>query len=306
MRRAIGMAWLWLAGAGCLPGDDRPEPASLLVTAEPASETTDGFDTSDGWTIRFDRFVTAIGDIRLRGPDGWDDNRCNDYSETHYEWLFDFTVAGREKVGLAHGLGLCSIEYSMRGPSDDTVLGPGTAQADQDAMSLPASDGYAEDEPSSLVVRGVAERDDLHKRFRWVFRHRYELDNCPDPSGEGYVSHLPLRGGEARTLAVVVRGQELFRYASDDSAALVFDEYAAADADDDGEITLDELAAVPIARARFVDNPDDDDQDDEPPPLLAPEDLHLAMLVYEYLLPRVTRLDGGGACDAELDDENRR
>jgi hypothetical protein len=286
--------WLALAllAGGCLPGDDRPEPATLLVTAEPSEATASGFSTDDGWTVEFDRFVTAIGDIDLDGPDGWDDDSCNSYSETHYEWLFDFTVVEREKVGLVHGLGACAVEYRFRGPSGDTVLGPGATTQDVEFMDAEGTDAYAEQEEATLVVVGEASRGGESKRFEWVFRREYEIEKCEDLSGDGYVSELYLNGGTSHTLPIVVRGEELFRRSANIDAPLQFDLFAQADVNGDGSITLAELVEVEAPEGESFGSSEAEGTELEV--------ITLADLVYEVLLPRVTHIAGGGDCEAEL------
>jgi hypothetical protein len=70
----------------------------------------------------------------------------------------------------------------------------------------------------------------------------------------------------------------------------VFDPFAAADADADGSITLEELDAVPAAGG--IVSP----VEGETPPET------LADVVYVLALPRITRVQGGSACEYELRD----
>jgi hypothetical protein len=51
--------------AACLPADNRPVPASILVTAQPSEATKHGFVTDDGWEVKFDRVLLALGDVDL-------------------------------------------------------------------------------------------------------------------------------------------------------------------------------------------------------------------------------------------------
>ncbi|MEZ4439569.1 MAG: hypothetical protein R3B72_10800 [Polyangiaceae bacterium] len=292
MRRSLLTSLLWLMA--CLPGDDRPPPGSLYVDAEPSAATHAGLTTEDGWQLRFDRFVIALGDIRLHELEGVE-GQCNDYSETRYEWLYDFAVAGREKVGLAHGLGRCSIEYSHRTPSSDSVLGTGASQADLDRMILTASDAYAESERVSTWVVGSASRDGVEKRFDWSFRRRYELDECPNLEGDGFVSYVTFEAEREATLTLRVAAEELFRDAVGDEGAFVFGPLADADVDGDGAITFEELDAAPVDA---VVGPWD-----EPSPATRDRGAPVTLLerIYVWLLPRVTRVAGGAACNAELE-----
>jgi hypothetical protein len=291
------VAHLLLITAGCLPADDRPEPGSVFVTVEPSQATKEGFTTADGWTVTFDRFLTAVGDVNVHSAEG---GSCIDYNDPHYQWLIDFTVAGREKVALVYALGDCSVEFSVRPPSDDdTLLGPGGSEQDIVSMRVRASDDYSEDERIAVLVRGHAERAGISKRFDWAFRHRYELTDCEHPSGAGFVSDIVLQGGDALGLDIIVRGEELFRQLNQDDAPLQFDRMAAADADGDGSVSLTELAEV--------DGPPELDVEElksELPVEAAPaedEQPSMADLVYGLLLPRIARFAGGGECEVELD-----
>jgi hypothetical protein len=286
-----------LAGTGCLPGDERPAPGSIFVTAEPSGATAGGFTTADGWTVQFYRFVTALGDVRLHGESGeggpdFSGGSCTEYAETHYDWLFDFTVAEREKVGLVFGLGTCSVEWSFRPPSSDSVLGPGATQEDIVRMRTEGADLWImEPERVAVVVQGQAERGGVIKRFDWAFRTWYEVDECPGVSGEDMASVVELRGGDERTLRIEVRGEELFRLAPLDDAPLQFDGFAEADSDGNGFIFMEELGHVHALPGSI-------------PPGVEPPfgtDTRLGDVVYGFLLPRITRLVGSGECHTELE-----
>ena len=91
---------------GCLPGDTRPEPGHVFVTAAPSASSVNGFTTDDGWAIRFERLLVGLGNISLESEG------CNEYSGSGYDRLFDFTVPTvPKKLGEAYGLGACDIEF---------------------------------------------------------------------------------------------------------------------------------------------------------------------------------------------------
>lgn len=298
-RVAACLAIGWLAVGGCLPDDDRPSPSSLLVTAAPSEATKNGFETEDGWSIRFDRFVAAAGDIRLRDAERGDDT-CVEYGETYYEWLFDFTVAEREKIGLAHGLGDCQVEFSLRGPSDDTVLGPGATEEDLAFMIVESSDAYAEDHEVSVWVEGQAQLEGVTKRFSWAFRRSYEVEKCADEGGGSLFNELELVSGGSAELEIEIRGEELFRMGPDDAAPLHFDLFAEADRDGDGILAWGELETMIAPDQTVYGDPNEWDPELDGPGTQGA--ISLAGLVYRRLLPRVARVAGGPACEAELDD----
>ncbi|MCC6527186.1 MAG: hypothetical protein IT373_31345, partial [Polyangiaceae bacterium] len=252
---------------------------------------------ADGWTVGFERFVAAIGNLRLEGDRDAFTSSCNAYSSPSYDRTFDFAVLPEPaKVALAWGLGRCSVAYRVRSPSFDTLLGSGVTPTDVALMRVRGDDAYEAGKRVVLYAQGQAVRGGVEKRFAWVFRRGFALDRCLASSGSGYLSVLELAAGDAPRLGVVVRGEELFRRAPDDAAPLHFDRYAAADADGDGAITFAELAAV----AAPSDDPWPDDASDGTgeQPATPPETL--ADLVYRFLLPRVTRMVGGGVCQAEV------
>ncbi len=287
-----------LAGAlvaTCLPADDRPVPASVLVMAQPSEGTRNGFTSEDGWHVEIGRMLTALGDVDLN-DDAEGSGSCTPYSETHYETLFDFVQVEREKVGLVYGLGGCSVQYRFRGPSDDALVGVGASRADASSMAERGSDDYADQERVSLRISGTVIQGDIEKRFDWSFRRGFQISTCSEENGAS-LSVLELKGEAAHTLDVEVRAEELFRAGANDDAPIELARYVAADSNGDGEITASELVAVavtPEELARWpVEGLAEEDEPEVPPTTLG-------SFVYQLLLPRVTRMVGGSACEAEV------
>ena len=139
MRRMAALVLLAVTAPGCLPADDRPEPGSVLVNVRRSDVAIEGFVTDDGWSITFDRFVTAIGDMRLDGDD------CVDYSLADYDRLSDFTVADTAKASLHYGLGQCTILFGIGPPADNAILMAGVTEADRELMRT--EDPNATEEP---------------------------------------------------------------------------------------------------------------------------------------------------------------
>lgn len=295
--RAVALALAAIPG-GCLPGDTRPVPESLYVTAEPSQALTQGVETPDGWRITFDRFVLGIGNVDFEE----DDAACTSYAEAHYERLFDFTVAGREKVGTIYGIGTCRVGFRLRGPSDDALLGPGATETDRAFMQVRATDRFGEDERASVLAIGSGTRGDEVKRFEWIFRRSYELTNCASEAG-GVATTVELTEAAASEIRLEVRAEELFRSIADDRADLWFQPIADADADADGMVTLDELSIAPRPAvdageigpqggSSGTSGGAGSDMAEAPPQSL--EDL-----IYKELLPRLVRVAGGGPCEFE-------
>jgi len=54
--------------ASCLPIDTRPPPGRALVTVS-SDDTSEGFVTDDGWTVRYDRTLVSLGNFGIaEGP----------------------------------------------------------------------------------------------------------------------------------------------------------------------------------------------------------------------------------------------
>lgn len=261
------------------------------MTASPSPATRDGFTSEDGWEVRFERVITALGDIRLEDAEREGAKACNAYGETRYDWLFDLKVVGEEKVGLVFGLGDCQVRWRVRTPSSDGVLGLGATTSDRERLRELGSDAYSEDERTAVQVIGAATRGGVEKRFEWLLRRGFELQRCPEDATLSATNELTFSADSEQTMRVEVRAEELFRAGPSDNESLLFEPFAAADADGDGDLTLEELgaAAPPPTEVTF---PAEDDLHPGPP-------ASLADLVYEHALPRLTRVRGGPACSTE-------
>jgi hypothetical protein len=188
----------------------------------------------------------------------------------------------------------------MQAPDYDSALGPGTSRADVTLMRTEGTDAYSADARAAFIVRGQARRDGVTKRFDWTFRRSYELRDCPGAAVE-------LSAGDARSLAIVLGGEELFRAAPVDEAPLSFARIAAADADGDGAVSLAELALVdaPVWPSGAGGAGGAGDGGGGPTDGGAQQEGSsgtLSDLIYLQLLPRVARLAASGACVAEVED----
>lgn len=293
MRRSLALAASLAApllSSGCLPNDNRPLPGSVEVTVQGTDEMLQPLSTGDGWTISVDRLIVGLGTVELHGEG------CNPYAQAHYSRLFDFTLPldPDQKLGLLYGLGDCSLEFRVRAPHTDALLGPGVTAGDVDAMRIEVlEDGNDEPQRTSVWATGEATRaDGATKRFDWMFRRRYNIKEC-EPGADGTPgSALEIVGGGSYEYAVRIDGAQLFRPGAVYDAPLRFDPFASADADGDDVITLAELDEVTVA--------------------LEPEAMPeggtsqllgrtVADLLYEMQLPRLAGLAGAGPCNAEVD-----
>jgi hypothetical protein len=276
--------------AGCLPGDTRPPPAVIHLTVEPSPAVTEGVTTVDGWHISFERLLIGIGDARLgaleTGAGPIDPSACTSYANANYERLFDVTVGGRQTLSDIYGLGTCGVGFSLNTPWGDTPLGEGVSAEDLAFMRDSAHNTLESNRSRSVYVRGKATRDATTKRFEWSFQQSLLLQGCVGAGDVGFASDVVLTSGAVVQLPVVVHGEELFRERRSDDSPLRFDALAAADADGDQMITLDELggAVGPSAEADAGLTSADGG---------APS---IADLFYHGLVLRMFRLSDSGPC----------
>jgi hypothetical protein len=221
----------------CLPGDLRPEPASVYVSVEGSDAAVNGFVTDDGWTIQFEKLLVRMGYTILAGDD------CEVYGEARYGVLFDLTVPGKQKLGDVYGLDTCDLQFHVTFSSG--YLGNGVNRDDQllfwDRDDLVAH-GYR---APMMYIRGNATRGDVTKHFAWRFRESYAFTECENTMGELVNLDLQLKGGDELRPLVTFHPDELFRDAIESDAKIRFDPLAATDTDADGEVSLEEVSQIP-------------------------------------------------------------
>ena len=103
---------------GCLPEDTREEPGALSVTIRGTDATVDGFDTTDGWHVSFDRVLVSVG-----APQLGRESSCSPYSDGDYLRVIDGRHREPEKLGLLYGLGTCGLELFAGNPGREALLG---------------------------------------------------------------------------------------------------------------------------------------------------------------------------------------
>lgn len=296
------------AAISCLPKDSRPPPDELDVKVEPSPDTVQGFPT-DGWEVHFDRVLVGVGDVGLRG------DSCTDYAgdigvDSQYDRLVD-PLQGKQKLANVFGLGTCDVRFRMNSPADNAVLGPGVTGDDLAFMRTLGTDRYSQSgrgpggngngsaAGTALYVegRGVHAGDGHVKRFKWQFRKRLQFRDCGAPADAGLTTRIDLPGGGVKELDLTLHIEELFRAENITGAPLRFSVIAAADANGDDLVTLDELHSVVVADVDALadagidvvsyDATIEPDSGDAGP---GPGQTTLDNVIYNKLLPRVTQV----------------
>lgn len=200
-------------------------------------------DFADGWSASFDRFVIVLGDVTLENADGG-------RAVVGGLSVYDLVTAGPHAVGTTEPLDATSwsrVGYRMAVATPDTEVHP---SASDDDRALMRDQGY------SVYVEGSASDGTSTKTFRWGFSDSVRFGDCVDVGGGQQTDGVVVTAGNTIDVELTVHGDHFFYDDLQSSdAALRFDNLAAADADMDGEVTLDELAQVPLADLPSANGP---------------------------------------------------
>ncbi len=192
-------------------------------------------DFADGWTARFDRFLIVIGDVTLENTDGGE-------ASVPGLTLYDLVTLGPHSVGTTDPLEATSwsrVGYRVAPATQATEV---HASATEDDLALVVAEGH------SVYVEGSVSNGTNEKSFRWGFSDGVRFGECVDVGGGQQTDGVVVTAGSTVPMQLTVHGDHFFYDDLQSSdAALRFDNLAAADADMDGEVTLEELAQVPLA-----------------------------------------------------------
>lgn len=190
----------------------------------------------DGWSVKYDEFLIALGDVTIEkgsGPSG------GSLAEVV---LFDLTDAGPQTLGAVDGLDEGNWDefgFSSLVATDETERSDSASAGD---LELMIEGNY------NIYVTGTASKGDEQKHFAWGFSASVRYASCVDVRDGQETSGVVVGDGAEAAAQLTIHGDHLFY---DDLASpeakLRFDLIASADADEDGEVTLDELAAVQLA-----------------------------------------------------------
>jgi hypothetical protein len=224
----------------------------------------------DGWAVTFDKFVVLVHDVST-GEEAGEEGRLTALTGCA---AFDLAKPGPVVLATldAEATPYHDTAYAIA-PATACTAAVGTAEAaDVEAMTQA---GY------SVYVTGHASKEGVEKSFAWGFSRATDYVHC---HSEAEVTD----GGEA-TIQLTIHGDHFFYNSlTNPEAGLAFQTLADADADGDGEVTMDELEAFGGDAFKALDNYDVGD--------LPVENL------YDYLQEQSATLghiDGEGHCEVE-------
>jgi hypothetical protein len=284
------------SAVGCLPQDNRPTPASLLVTASGNDAIQHGFDTDDGWHIEFNRFVVSIGHAAFTKT-----NSCTTYSDGNYERVLDLVQPGEQKVNLIYGIGSCSLEFRVANPNANSLAGAGVTDQDIVFMRTQGKDRFtpAKGQGANGYIAGLARKVDQVKSFTWMFRQNWYYSDCTVSADSSQHALLELNGGDQDSVDLSVHGQDLFQEPNLlNEPRFLFQPIADADSihgNRDGDVALSELSTV------YVTTSYDPSSQGAPAAADAGEPItsDLQEVVYLTLFPNIFYYAQSGLCTAK-------
>jgi hypothetical protein len=190
----------------------------------------------DGFSVRYDKFLIVLGDVEVAGGEGG-------AQTIEGARLYDLTKPGPHEMGTLKGIREgAHREVSYRNPAadGDTERHRSATNAQLEAMR---------DGGLRLSVSGTAESPEGDEfTFAWGFSGTVEYSDCVDVRGGQETHGIVVGDRTTEEHELTIHGDHLFYddLASPD-ARLRFAALARADANADGEVTLEELDEVRLA-----------------------------------------------------------
>lgn len=185
---------------------------------------------ADGWTVKFTKFLVVIGDVRVADSTGAVGGRMETTK------LFDHHAPGVKPVMTFDNLAAkawTDVSFAILPASMSTAAGDGATAAD---LTMMTEKGYA------VYIEGSGEKGAEKKTFRWGFGVPTMYAQCKGDKDGREIEGVLVTNGGTDDVELTIHGDHFFY---DDlqspDASLRFDAIASADADMDGEVTLDEL-----------------------------------------------------------------
>lgn len=237
-----------LAGAACSSSSSDGQGTATFTTwgeeyIEKEIPTKVGAETivEDGWSIRYNKFLVNIAAVKVADAAG------AVAGEMKTPKLFDHTKPGVKPVVSFPNVAAKNwthVSYAIL-PATSDVDATNVTSADKELM---VKNGY------SVYIDAVATKGTATKKYTWGFKTNTLYGRCKGELGGKEVEGAVITNGGTDTMQLTVHGDHFYY---DDlqapEAKVRFDAIASADKDNDGTVTLEELATVKRAELRTAD-----------------------------------------------------
>jgi hypothetical protein len=192
---------------------------------------------ADGWSIKYAKFLVVIGNIKVQDASG------GVAFELRGTKLVDHTKVGRKTLVSVPNVAAKAwsrVSYEIPTIDSNTELA-GASDADK---ALMIKGGY------SIYIEGSASKGAVTKSYKWGFQTATLFDRCKAQKQEGKdeVEGVVVKTGITDSIELTIHGDHFYYDDLQSVDAVVrFDNIAAADTNNDTEVTLDELSRVKLA-----------------------------------------------------------
>ncbi|MBP9113917.1 MAG: hypothetical protein KBF88_13985 [Polyangiaceae bacterium] len=196
----------------------------------------------DGWTIRYGKFLVNIGGVRIA-----DGSAAPVVTETK-TMLVDHKKPGRKAL-FSYELdaaAFSNVGYTISSVNANTDA---SLASEEDKAKMIAG-GY------SVYVEGTATKGTDSKAFAWGFTTNTLYANCKGEVGGIEREGVAIPSSGTDEVELTIHGDHfLYDDLQSPEAKLRFNAIAAADKDNDGKVTLEELAATKLIDIPAAEGP---------------------------------------------------
>lgn len=226
----LALCSLALAAGACGDNIGGSLPGTLDIQIYGESFIEEGIPAdvfTDGWSLRFDRFLVSVGEVSATAAGAsapaLEDDTYRIFDLAQSSGGSGFLVLSGDVPGGAYD----DIAYRIAGSSEAEA---GNAEAAD--VALMNDNGYA------IYVEGQATRGDESRTFAWGFTTATTYRRCR--------SVAAIDGNDASSVLTIHADHLFYDDLVSEEPSVRFDAIAAADGDEDGDVTTDELGAVDI------------------------------------------------------------
>jgi len=192
----------------------------------------------DHWSVKYSKFLVVYHDVTIAGDDG------DIVAELEHPRVFDMTQKAKGKPKT-----LATFELAAKAwPNLSYQLGPISDDAEPGDLATRDDVRVLQEDDASVHVEGVATSPDgVTKSFNWSFSPATLFQSCHGEQDGKEIEGVLVTNGGTQEVELTVHGDHFFYDdLQSEEGAPRFQAIADADANDDGEVTLEELDGVPL------------------------------------------------------------
>jgi hypothetical protein len=192
----------------------------------------------DHWSVQYSKFLVVYHDVTVADEDG------DVVVELEHPLVFDMTKKAKGKPKT-----LATFELEAKAwPNLSYQLGPISDDAEPGDLATREDVELLQRDDASVHVEGIATSPEgVNKSFNWSFSPATLFQSCHGEQDGKEVEGVLVTNGGTQEVELTVHGDHFFYDdLQSEEGAPRFQAIADADANDDGEVTLEELDRVPL------------------------------------------------------------